>query len=113
MSRDLNFWKYKEKISLKNNEVYAKLSDGEYVEGIQELPISNIIKSIDHVLSSWNKLDEAHYENGEEMVELFTTTQFVRFDCYQVSEEHMNMLIDVMLEYECPLYDAAIDVRFG
>ena len=40
------------------------------------------------------------------------TKQFVRVDCYNLTEYNMNRIIDIMLKYECPLYDAAIDVRF-
>ena len=40
------------------------------------------------------------------------TKQFVRVDCYSMTEKNINKIIDVLLKYECPLYDAAIDVRF-
>ncbi len=112
MSKDLSFWKYEVSLNLEDNRVYTELSQGKFVEGIAELPVSDILKTIDSAFATWHKPDSVHYENGEEMIEVFTTSQFLRFDCYQVSEQHMNRLIDRMLEYGCPLYDSAIDVRF-
>jgi hypothetical protein len=113
MSRDLSFWKYDTIVSMNDNEVYAKLSNGEFVNGVAELPISDIIEAIETTLVGWSKLDETHFKHKSEMIEVYTTNQFVRFDCYQVSEEHMNVLIDIMLRYDCPLYDSVIEVRFG
>ena len=112
MNRDLGFWKYNHAISLQNKEVYTKLLIGEFVEGVADLPTADILQNIEDTLKEWSKFDEIHFEKGEEMIELFTTSQFIRFSCYQVSEQHMNALIDLMLRYECPLYDAAIEVRF-
>ena len=40
------------------------------------------------------------------------TKQFARFDCYFMSEDDMNKIIDIMIDHGCPLYDSAIDVRF-
>lgn len=112
MARDLSFWKYEGKNAYVHSEVYARLSDGETIPGIEILPIEEIRVLLDATFSSWNKLDEWHYEQDGQMIEVFTTEQFVRFDCYCVSEENMNKLIDIMLAYDCRLYDSAIDVRF-
>lgn len=62
--------------------------------------------------SSWNSQDDGYFENGDEAFQLMITKQFVRVDCYNLTEYNMNRIIDIMLKYECPLYDAAIDVRF-
>lgn len=115
MSRDLSFWKYEKELELKHSEVYAALSEGEEVTGIAVLPMEDIFKSIEEALASWERMDECHFqlEETDEVIEIYTTSQFVRFDCYGVSEEHMNTLIDVMLEYGCRLYDSAIDAYFS
>jgi hypothetical protein len=39
MSYDLNFWKYLPGTVLDYLETYQKLSDGEEVDGLEELPI--------------------------------------------------------------------------
>lgn len=115
MSRDLSFWKYKEEPVVKHSEVYVALSDGEEVEGIATLPTEAILKSVEQALAAWERMDKCHFRlaKTDECIELYTTSQFVRFNCYGVSEEHMNTLIDIMLKYGCRLYDSAIDTYFG
>ena len=61
---------------------------------------------------SWSSKDDGYFENSDEAFQLMITKQFVRVDCYNLTEYNMNRIIDIMLKYECPLYDAAIDVRF-
>lgn len=112
MSLDLSFWKYEEAVNYKPYDVYASLSDGKSVMGVATLPIDEVRVRIDEVFCDWEKLDDNHLAYDEEVIEIYTTEQFVRFDCYGVSEENMNKLIDIMLEFDCRLYDSSIDVRF-
>ena len=44
--------------------------------------------------------------------QLMITDQFVRVDCYGMTEYSMNKVIDILDKYNCPLYDSTIDVRF-
>lgn len=112
MSVDLSFWKYKGAVTRKHSEVYADLSNGEVLEELVQLPVADILQKVEENFASWNRLDETHFEKNEEMIEIYTTSQFVRFDCYGVSEQNMNVLIDIMQTYDCPLYDSSMDVRF-
>lgn len=112
MARDLSFWKYDGEHHEQHCNVYARLSDGEYVSCVEQLPLNDILSAVEKALSGWYKPDTSHYQYSNEMIEVYTTPQFVRFDCYGVSEAHMNTLIDVMLSFDCPLYDSAIDTRF-
>lgn len=113
MSADLNFWKYEKETSLKDSEVYERLSSEEFVNGVAALPKADILEQIDSVLEDWDKLGKTNYEKDDEYIELYITDQLVRFDCSGVSGEHMNLLIDVMLSFGCPFYDSSIDVRFA
>lgn len=112
MSRDLSFWKNKTSYSDSNECVYARLSDGELLDYLEEIPMEKIIHDFDVEFSSWKSEDERYFEKGDEAFELMITNQFVRVDCYSVSEYNMNKIIDIMLKYDCPLYDSAINVRF-
>lgn len=114
MSVDLDFWKYKKGIYLDNDEVYAKACcNGEIVDGLEELPIKEIIEKVSGVFNNWTALDEENYEKvGRGSFSIFTTSQIVRFDCYGMAGEDMNLLIDIMLEYDCPLFDPQISERF-
>ena len=114
MSYDLNFWKYKNNVYLNNQEVYEKCSDGETVEGLDELPIIEIKKQIAKEFSEWF-LESDFFENpkGEGAFDVFTTSQFVRFNCsMKMQGEDMNRLIDVMLKHDCPLYDPQVPQRY-
>ncbi len=112
MARDLSFWRNTESLELENKEIYSLLSDGKIVKGIGNLPTDKILSDIKQAFSGWLNNDNVYFESGDETFEIMITEQFVRFDCYSVSEYNMNKIIDIMLEYECPLYDSAIDVRF-
>ena len=112
MSLDLSFWKYEEAVNYKPYDVYANLSEGKTVTGVAKLPIEKIRLKVGEIFFEWEKLDDNHLEYNDEMIEIYTTDQFVRFDCYGVSEDNMNKLIDIMLEFDCRLYDSSIDVRF-
>ncbi len=112
MARDLSFWKVKGDVRLQNQEIYWALSDEEYVEGLEVLPISDILNDFHAVFSDWKADEDNYFEKGDESFELMSTTQFIRCDCYSLSEDNMNKIIEIMLKYDCPLYDSAIDVRF-
>lgn len=112
MASDLSFWKYEKAVNCKPYAVYVNLSAGKPVPDVAKLPIEKIRAKVDERFSEWEKSDDNHLEFNNEMIEIFTTDQFVRFDCYSVSEDNMNKLIDIMLEFDCRLYDSSIDVRF-
>lgn len=112
MSRDLSFWKYENSDQLNHRAVYEALSRGSRMDGVALLPISDILSAVSTQFDTWNKVDNMHFENDSAVIEVFSTPQFVRFDCYMVSEDDMNKLIDVMLAFDCPLYDSVIDTRF-
>lgn len=112
MARDLSFWKYKKNVNTDDAEVYAKLSAGDLLESVDTLPISEIYDELKTVYSEWNWKSKYTLELVEQMIEIFMTEQFVRFDCYNVTVDNMNTIIDIMGKYQCPLYDSSISTRF-
>ncbi len=44
--------------------------------------------------------------------QIFTIPQAVRFDCYGMQEADLNSLVDILIEFGCPLYDPQISTRF-
>lgn len=112
MSRDLSFWKCKSSISVSNEYIYTELSNENYLDYLEDIPVEEIINDFNREFQSWRGQEEQYFENGEEAFQLMITKQFVRADCYSLSEYNMNKIIDIMLKYDCPLYDSAIDVRF-
>lgn len=112
MARDLSFWKENESPEMKASDVYKALLGGEKLDFVCELPTEQILSDVKKEFSDWNQIDAYNYEKDDAAIEIFANDQIFRFDCYSVSEADMNKIIDIMLSYECPLYDSAIDVRF-
>ncbi len=114
MGIDLDFWKYKKNVHLDNQKVYEKACcDGEHVDALEALPIEKILIKIVDSFLDWKHLDEKTFEKDSKgSFQIFTTSQIVRFDCYGMDEDDLNLLIDIMLEFDCPLYDPQISQRF-
>lgn len=112
MSRDLSFWKCKNTPNISNSMIYHKLSEEKFLDCIAELPLEQIIIEFNNVFKEWNIENNKNFERGTECFQLFITKQFVRIDCYSLSEFNMNKIIDILNKYDCPLYDPTIDVRF-
>jgi hypothetical protein len=114
MSYDLDFWKYKKGVYLNNQEVYEQCSDDQLVEGLEDLPMDEIRQEVCKEFSDWQTEDDESWENpkGKGAFQVFTTKQFVRFDCYGMSGDDMNRLIDIMIKFDCPLYDPQVPERY-
>lgn len=114
MGYDLSFWKYKADIYLDNQEVYEHCLEDESVDGLEDLPIKNIVKDISTAFSDWTKLGEFDFENpnGRGTFGIITTHQFVKVEAYGMSEDDMNKFIDVLLKYNCPLYRPQVPQRY-
>lgn len=114
MSVDLDFWRYKEGAAHNDQTVYERVCcNGESMELLEELPIAEILSELEKTFCKWNKLDENHYESPSgAMLELSHTPGSVRFDCYGMTQDEMNILIDIMERFGCPLYDPQISTRF-
>ena len=112
MSRDLSFWKNTKKYECTHEEVYIRLSEGEFVEGLDTLPVEDIMSEFVKAFGNWNRLTPLCFEREDSSFEIMINEQFVRVDCYSMSEQDMNTIIDIMDKFKCPLYDSVIDVRF-
>lgn len=115
MSMDLNFWRYKAGADHDNEAVYqTACCDGERMEVLESLPISEIMEKVAAVFSDWTIQDDGKdfEKRGHGAFQIFTTPQIVRFDCYHMQEADMNALMDILFEYGCPLYDPQISTRF-
>ncbi len=112
MSYDLDFWKYKKGTHLNHQKVYESLCDGSYVEGLETLPVREIIDDFKKEFKDWTIQENDFEKEGSGSFQIYTTEQFVRVDCYGVSGDNMNRMIDIMLKYDCPLYDPQINTRF-
>lgn len=114
MSVDLNFWKYQNNVYLDNETVYKKTCcDNEKVEGLEILPIEDILKETAAAFPEWISLDSLNYERKEHgSFQISTTPQTVRFDCYSMEPSDMKRFSTIMSKFGCPLYDPQQGVRF-
>lgn len=115
MSYDLNFWKQKAGVKLDPQVVYEKLSDGKRVKGLETLPIDQILTRFQEVFAKgWEQLDPLNWERkrSKGSFQIFTTPQYFRVDCYGMSGEDMNKIVDIGLDFDCPLFDPQVGKRF-
>jgi hypothetical protein len=113
MSYDLNFWKYSPGVYLEHQELYERLSKGVVVEGLERLPVAQIRERIAAAFKDWERIGDHDWEQeGKGAFRVFTTSQFIQIGCYGMEGAEMNKFIDILYEYECPLYDPQVARRF-
>lgn len=115
MSVNFNFWKYKENAAHDHGAVYqTACCDGEAMEELEILPVDEILKKVADSFSDWTIYDggKDFEKEGHGAFQIFTTSQIVRFDCYDMQEADLNALMDILIDFGCPLYDPQISTRF-
>ena len=113
MSYDLNFWKQDPDLAIDPQSVYERLCGGEVVEGLEDLPLEQIMARFTEVFSDgWKRVDPSNWELLQGAFQVSTTPQSFRVDCWGLTGEVMNQFIDIGLEFSCPLYDPQTGVRF-
>ncbi len=116
MSYDLDFWLYEDESARHDHlGVYERLSDGETVEGVREIPVARILERLASVCSAagWTSQHRGIWEGRRGSFQVYTTAQLFRVDCYGMQGEDMNVLIDIALEFGLPLYDPQVGERFA
>lgn len=113
MSYELGFWKYKKGVYIDPQTAYEQLCEGNPVSGIETIPIEKILKKISIEFITWERTGLYDFESETEgSFQVTVNDQFVRIDCYEMDEEDMNVFIDIMLDFHCPLYDPQVPQRF-
>ena len=111
---ELVFWKYQEGIYLNHQLVYEALMEQKEVAGLEELPTAVILNRMNSVFSKWEKVDENSWKNpnGKGAFQIKITPQSIQIDCYGTEGKTMNLLVDTMAEFKCPLYDPQVPERY-
>ena len=111
---ELLFWRYKEGIYLNHHEVYEALDDLKEIEGLEVLPVEVICNRINTLFSKWERVDENSWknQNGNGAFHVKTTNQSVKIDCYGTEGKTMNVLVSILEEFKCPLYDPQVPERY-
>ena len=111
---ELLFWKYSEEIYLNHQLVYEAIMEDQIVEGLEELPTALILNRIASVFSKWEKVDENSWKNniGKGAFQIRTTSQSIQIDCYGTEGKTMDILVNTLAEFKCPLYDPQVPERY-
>ncbi|MET0759619.1 MAG: hypothetical protein ABWZ56_04310 [Flavobacterium sp.] len=111
---ELVFWNYIDGIYLNHQEVYEAIEEQQEVAGLEELPTTVILNRINSVFSKWERVDEYSWKNnsGPGAFCVKTTPQSIKIDCYGTEGKTMDRLVDILEEYNCPLYDPQVPERF-
>jgi hypothetical protein len=112
---ELVFWKYLEGIYLNHHEIYEVISEeSTVIEGLEELPVQVILNRISSVFSKWEKVDDDSWKNnsGIGAFHIRTTPQSIKIDCYGTEGKTMDILVNIMEEFKCPLYDPQVPERY-
>lgn len=115
MSMDLSFWRYKENMPHDNTRVYnLAVCEGESLHELETIPVDDILRRVASEFSDWNIQGggTVFEKGGCGSFQISTTPQTIRFDCYGLAEKDLNRLMDIPIEFGCPLYDPQISTRF-
>jgi hypothetical protein len=95
--------------------VHERLSNREFVEGLKDIPVTEITGEIEKVFAKpgWKRLDAENWESATGAFQAFTTPQFFRVDCYEMDGGELNRLIDSGIKFGLRLQDPQVGKRFG
>ena len=111
---ELVFWNYKEGIYLNHHLVYEAIAEAQIVDGLEDLPTNIILNRINSLFSKWERVDENSWKNnnGPGAFHVRTTKQSIKIDCYGTEGKTMDILVEALEEFKCPLYDPQVPGRF-
>jgi len=111
---ELLFWKYSDGIYLNHQLVYESILEEEDVAGLEELPLTLIRNRINTLFSKWEKVDDNSWKNtnGKGAFHVRMTPKSIQIDCYGTEGKTMNVFVEALAEFKCPLYDPQVPMRY-
>lgn len=115
---DLAFWRAKSGAALDAAAVYRKYCTGGAMKALEPLPMEEILTAV-RALPGWKEYERAEDEKDrrfdcESQSEYWSDTHFwlfpygkdetvqmVRLSCHNMSDEQMQILIDLMAQFDC------------
>ena len=125
---ELIFWKYKQGVVLDDQTVYEKYRFGKGdSKELEALPLEEMLKKIRKEFSGWQENTDAGRDGSSwrfdclEQKEYWTDTHFwifiygreteaqsesqiLRFSCHNMNEEQINIILECMENFQCPLH---------
>jgi hypothetical protein len=114
MSYDINFWKQERPLDLGAQEIYKRLSAGDSVDGLASLPVERILAELREAFPAFDPTEKFPLVSiGDGSIEFIWSVQHFRFDLRgDVGAEHQNLLVQIMAEHGCPMYDPQLGKRY-
>lgn len=111
---ELVFWNYQDGIYLNNHLVYEAILEKQHIEGLEALPTVIIINRIASLFSTWERVDENSWKNnnGPGAFHVSTTSHSIKIDCYGTEGKAMDIMVNALEEFKCPLYDPQVPERY-
>ena len=111
---ELVFWIYQDGIYLNHHLVYESIVEEELVEGLEDLPTTVILNRINTLFSKWDRVDKNSWKNnnGPGAFHVRATSQSIKIDCYGTEGKTMDILVNALEEFKCPLYDPQVPERY-
>jgi hypothetical protein len=123
MSYDLYFWNQNAKCESNPNEVMEALNNGIDIIGLERLPTDDILKKIKQ---AFPEISENKTTNPSTPMQLLWdspkdnscflidwSNYHIGIEGHDVDGDIYNKIIDIMLEYNCPLYDPQTETRYS
>ncbi len=112
MSYDINFWKQERALGIPSADIYGALCNGERVPGLAKLPVGQILQRLKQVFPAFDPSEQFPLvRTSRGSIEFHWSDQHFRFDLRGICSECYK-LVDVMREFECPMYDPQEDRRY-
>lgn len=111
---ELIFWKYADEIYMNHHLVYEAILEGKTVDGLAEIPVITICNRIQNLFSDWEKVDDESWKNAKTNAafQIKTTAQSMIINCFGTNGKDMDKLVSILEEFQCPLYDPQIPMRY-
>ena len=107
MSYDISFWKQERPLSLSAQEIYERLSGGdEVVEGLAKLPVPQIHLRLKEAFPEFDPAESfptVRIPRGS--IEFSWSDYHFRFDIRGEIGGECQQLVNIMADFDCPMYD--------
>lgn len=113
MSYDIIFWKLEQPLSVPPVEIYRKLCQGQKVDGLSALPVNAICMRIKNLFAGFDPREKFPLiRTSTCSIEASWSSQHFRFDLRGDWGSVPQEIVQIMAEFECPMYDPQIDKRY-
>jgi hypothetical protein len=107
------FWRGTPSVTTPISSVYTRLSDGEAVDGLEELPTERILDRIREVYPESERAGAVLDWVGEEgSFQVSWSSQHIRIDTYGLPRQEINRLMSIVQEFGCLVFDPSINRLF-